>query len=184
MQCPTHGLLDHAAVSGGSYEQRRVWCSGGRRSAHGREAIVGMSKLRLLCALCRDCSAAFHLAPYQGKYPAPHRAPDPLEMQKLLAGMADRGADVAVVECEADGLADGRCWLFSCLNTPAASSQRLPCCSLRVVSRSMNREGVSPQKVGSTAAGVLAKTNAGTMQRSVHHHWGISRGSGKLWEGC
>ena len=58
---------------------------------------------------CRDCSAAFHLAPYQGKYPAPHTAPDPLEMQKLLAGMADRGADVAVVECESDGLAVGRC---------------------------------------------------------------------------
>ena len=30
-------------------------------------------------------------------------------MQKLLAGMADRGADVAVVECESDGLAVGRC---------------------------------------------------------------------------
>ena len=59
--------------------------------------------------VCRDCSAAFHLAPYQGKYPAPHAAPDPLEMQKLLAGMADRGADVAVVECESDGLAVGRC---------------------------------------------------------------------------
>lgn len=58
---------------------------------------------------CRDCSAAFHLAPYQGKYPVPHAAPDPLEMQKLLAGMADRGADVAVVECESDGLAVGRC---------------------------------------------------------------------------
>ena len=146
--------------------------------------LPGMFKLRLPCALRRDCSAAFHLAPYQGKYPAPHRAPDPLGMQKLLAGMADRGADVAVVECEADGLADGRCRPPSCLNTPAASSQRLPCCSLRVVSRSMNREGVSPQKVGSTAAGVPAETNAGIMQRSVHHHWGISRGSGKLWEGC
>ena len=47
--------------------------------------------------------------PTQGKYPAPHAAPDPLEMQKLLAGMADRGADVAVVECESDGLAVGRC---------------------------------------------------------------------------
>ena len=81
---------------------------GGRRSAHGREPTVRVFGLRLPCALCRDCSAAFHLAPYQGKYPAPHRAPDPLEMQKLLAGMADRGADVAVVECEADGLADGR----------------------------------------------------------------------------
>ena len=62
---------------------------------------------------CRDSSAAFHLAPYRGKYPAPHTAPDPLEMQKLLAGMADRGADVAVVECESNGLAAGRCTSFT-----------------------------------------------------------------------
>ena len=59
--------------------------------------------------VCRDSSSAFHLAPYRGKYPAPNTTPDPLEMQKLLAGMADRGADVAVVECESDGLAAGRC---------------------------------------------------------------------------
>ena len=70
--------------------------------------VSSIFRLRLLRALRRDCSAAFHLAPYQGKYPPPHAAPDPLEAQKLLAGMADRGADVAVVECEADGLADGR----------------------------------------------------------------------------
>ena len=88
---------------------------------------------------CRDCSAAFHLAPYQGKYPAPHRAPDPLEMQKLLAGMADRGADVAVVECEADGLADGRSWPPFFLCPPAASSQRPLCSFSRIVSRGMAR---------------------------------------------
>lgn len=61
--------------------------------------------------VCRDCSSAFHLAPYQGKYPAPHSAPDPLEAQKLLAGMVDRGAQVAIVECKSNGLADGRCCL-------------------------------------------------------------------------
>ena len=58
---------------------------------------------------CRDCSAAFHLTPYQGKYEAPNEAPDGLEVQKLLAGMADRGAEVAVVECNAEGLDQGRC---------------------------------------------------------------------------
>lgn len=56
----------------------------------------------------RDCSAPFHLAPYRGKPPAPAEAPDALEVQKLLAGMADRGADVAVVECASEGLEEGR----------------------------------------------------------------------------
>ena len=56
----------------------------------------------------RDCSAAFHLAPYEGKYEPPDQAPDALHVQKLLAGMADRGADVAVVECAAEGLDRGR----------------------------------------------------------------------------
>ena len=69
----------------------------------------------MACYACRDCSSAFHLAPYRGKYPEPNPAPDPLEMQKLLGGMADRGADVAVVECESDGLAAGRCAII-CLH--------------------------------------------------------------------
>ena len=60
------------------------------------------------CASHRDCSAPFHLAPYRGKPPAPAEAPDALEIQKLLAGMADRGADVAVVECASEGLEEGR----------------------------------------------------------------------------
>ncbi|KAK9840910.1 hypothetical protein WJX81_000011 [Elliptochloris bilobata] len=58
--------------------------------------------------LDRDCSAPFHLAPYVGKPPPPAEAPDALEIQKLLAGMADRGADVAVVECASEGLDQGR----------------------------------------------------------------------------
>jgi hypothetical protein len=61
------------------------------------------------CHCRRDCSAPFHLAPYVGKPPAAVEAPDALEAQKLLAGMADRGADVAVVECAAEGLDAGRC---------------------------------------------------------------------------
>lgn len=72
----------------------------------------------MACYACRDCSAAFHLAPYQGKYPAPNPTPDPLEMQKLLAGMADRGADVAVVECESNGLAEGRWAIISLHASP------------------------------------------------------------------
>ena len=60
------------------------------------------------CFRRRDCSAAFHLTPYRGKYEAPNEAPDGLETQKLLAGMADRGAEVAVVECNPEGLEQGR----------------------------------------------------------------------------
>jgi hypothetical protein len=65
--------------------------------------------VNVVVSSCRDCSAAFHLTPYQGKYEAPNEAPDGLEVQKLLAGMADRGAEVAVVECNAEGLDRGRC---------------------------------------------------------------------------
>jgi UDP-N-acetylmuramyl tripeptide synthase len=57
---------------------------------------------------CRDCSAAFHLTPYKGKYEAPNQSPDGLQIQKLLAGMADRGAKAAVVECDEQGLDEGR----------------------------------------------------------------------------
>ena len=31
----------------------------------------------------RDCSAAFHLAPYEGKHEAPDQAPDALQVQRL-----------------------------------------------------------------------------------------------------
>ena len=70
----------------------------------------------------RDCSAPFHLAPYRGKPPAPAEAPDALEAQKLLAGMADRGADVAVLECAAEGLEEGRFVLPTPESTLATSS--------------------------------------------------------------
>ena len=71
--------------------------------------VVRRPCLTNLPCVGRDCSAPFHLAPYLGKPPAAAEAPDALEVQKLLAGMADRGADVAVVECASDGLEQGRC---------------------------------------------------------------------------
>ena len=78
----------------------------------------------------RDCSAAFHLAPYEGKYEPPDQAPDALHIQRLLAGMADRGADVAVVECAAEGLDQGRCkytLTSETLQAAAATYCALPC---------------------------------------------------------
>ena len=55
---------------------------------------------------------AFHLAPYKGRYPAlgPQRSttPDMLSVQRLLAGMRDRGAKAAIVEASTPGLACGR----------------------------------------------------------------------------
>ena len=56
----------------------------------------------------RDCSAPFHISPYQGKYVVPAGMPDGLALQKLMAGMAERGASAAVVEASAQGLAQGR----------------------------------------------------------------------------
>ena len=55
----------------------------------------------------RETSPAFHLAPYQGKYPEPERHPDGVRVVRVLAGGADRGAGAAVV-CLGDGaLASG-----------------------------------------------------------------------------
>jgi hypothetical protein len=58
--------------------------------------------------LDRDCAAPFHAAPYAGKYELPGTTPDALHLQKLLAGMADRGAGAAVVEVCPTLAADGR----------------------------------------------------------------------------
>ena len=33
--------------------------------------------------MCRDCSAAFHLAPSEGKHEPPDQAPDGLQVQQL-----------------------------------------------------------------------------------------------------
>ena len=90
-------------------------------------------------------------------------APDPLEMQKLLAGMADRGADVAVVECEADGLADGRCRQAASIPShhcniitapPCSSSKRLSW-GMAYVLAAREQGGRCP-KAGYTVAGMPA----------------------------
>lgn len=55
----------------------------------------------------RPCSAAFHLAPYQGKYPAPEPHPDGVRLARVLAGGADRGASAGVVALGSGALASG-----------------------------------------------------------------------------
>ena len=57
---------------------------------------------------CRDCSAPFAISPYRGKYAVGRSTPDSLATQKLLAGMADRGATTTVLECSQTGIQDGR----------------------------------------------------------------------------
>ncbi|GBF91369.1 hypothetical protein Rsub_04109 [Raphidocelis subcapitata] len=56
----------------------------------------------------RECTSPFHLAPYKGKYRVdyPHDM-DGMRLQKLLAGMRDRGATAAVVEASAEALVQG-----------------------------------------------------------------------------
>eukprot|EP00882_Tetradesmus_deserticola_P019921 GHRQ01021472.1.p1 GENE.GHRQ01021472.1~~GHRQ01021472.1.p1 ORF type:complete len:366 (+),score=136.00 GHRQ01021472.1:710-1807(+) len=55
----------------------------------------------------RECSSPFSLTPYRGRYSVEETTPNGLQMQQLLAGMRDRGATAAVVECTACGLAGG-----------------------------------------------------------------------------
>jgi len=55
----------------------------------------------------RECSSAFHLAPYKGKYPLPAPFSTALRVQKVTAGMADRGATAAILELSAQALVDG-----------------------------------------------------------------------------
>ena len=63
----------------------------------------------LMCDTRRDCSAPFAICPYRGKYSVGRSTPDSLASQKLLAGMADRGATSAVIECTSTGVQNGRC---------------------------------------------------------------------------
>ena len=67
----------------------------------------------------RDCSAPFAISPYRGKYTVGRSTPDSLATQKLLAGMADRGATTAVLECSQTGIQMGRC-----------SAKKSPWCSV------------------------------------------------------
>ncbi|KAK9805281.1 hypothetical protein WJX72_010844 [[Myrmecia] bisecta] len=59
--------------------------------------------------LSRDCSTPHHIVPYKGKYSVPTTTPDGLQLQKLMAGMQDRGATACVMECSSQGLHQGRC---------------------------------------------------------------------------
>lgn len=55
----------------------------------------------------RDCSAPFKISPYRGKYATLHERCPGLNVQKLLAGMAERGSKGAVVECAPMALDQG-----------------------------------------------------------------------------
>ncbi|PNW75268.1 hypothetical protein CHLRE_12g519900v5 [Chlamydomonas reinhardtii] len=70
----------------------------------------------------RESSVPFKLIPYEGKYEQHYgrRLPG-LNAQKVLAGMRDRGAGVAVVELQADGLMLGT-YDFMSLNVAVVTS--------------------------------------------------------------
>ena len=55
----------------------------------------------------RECSTAFYLTPYRGKYEPPPTTPDTLRSQMVLAGMADRGATACVYEADLLPLQNG-----------------------------------------------------------------------------
>ena len=55
----------------------------------------------------RECSAPFHLTPYVGKYDPPPTTPDVLGVQKVMAGMADRGATACVYEIDLEAVEQG-----------------------------------------------------------------------------
>jgi hypothetical protein len=62
--------------------------------------------------LCRECSSPFHLARYVGKYEPPPTTPDILRVQKVMAGMADRGAKACVYEVDFQSTERGWCVLL------------------------------------------------------------------------
>ncbi|CAD7705257.1 unnamed protein product, partial [Ostreobium quekettii] len=57
----------------------------------------------------RSCSTPFHLTPYKGRYTVPDTLPDTLKVQKVLAGMFERGAQACVMECPSIALDQHRC---------------------------------------------------------------------------
>lgn len=58
--------------------------------------------------LQRESSVPFWAVPYEGKYSVPCTTPDAISAQRLLAGMADRGATACVMEASSIGLDQGR----------------------------------------------------------------------------
>lgn len=60
----------------------------------------------------RECGSPFHLVPYKGRYCVEETTPSGLRVQKVLAGMRDRGATAAVLEVDTEALATGSlAWL-------------------------------------------------------------------------
>lgn len=51
----------------------------------------------------------YHVDKYQGRYSVPNTTPNALQIQQLMAGMADRGGSACVMECSSIGLDQGRC---------------------------------------------------------------------------
>ena len=51
----------------------------------------------------------YHIDEYQGRYCVPNTTPNALQVQQLMAGMADRGGSACVMECSSIGLEQGRC---------------------------------------------------------------------------
>ncbi|KAF5832882.1 Mur ligase [Dunaliella salina] len=54
----------------------------------------------------RESSVPFMVTPYAGKYTVPATTPPGLQVQKLLAGVRDRGGTCAVVECSSHAMAN------------------------------------------------------------------------------
>jgi len=54
----------------------------------------------------RESSVPFMVTPYAGKYTVPATTPPGLQVQKLLAGVRDRGGTCAVVECSSYAMAN------------------------------------------------------------------------------
>eukprot|EP00210_Caulerpa_lentillifera_P009176 g8748.t1 len=56
----------------------------------------------------RVAATPYHLLPFKGRYMAPEAVPDPLQVQRVLAGIAHRGAQACVIECPLASIADLR----------------------------------------------------------------------------
>ena len=109
----------------------------------------------------RECSAAFHLAPYKGKYPLPASDSTALRIQKVSAGMADRGATAAVIEVSARALiagaaegldADVAVFTGSPEKSAAATEAKKRAAAAAVAASSNSNEDASASSSGSSYA--------------------------------
>ena len=78
------------------------------------------SKLLKIDLLCRECSTAFHVTPYIGKYEPPSSTPNVVQVQAVMAGMADRGATACVYEAGLYEASEGR-WAYQITSMPQRS---------------------------------------------------------------